>query len=312
MHIHQTTTEAKAWVRMLDCCEDAADVCRTDAVYALSRRVEELEADLARRNAEALASPESDKTRRNAETLASPESDTTRAEKSRTDTETKERVASRAEIDSSSSSGDVLDLQLGQNWYFRGMKILSEKGQQWLQSKTGQKAPLKRFVAFDGIQRYASPQVNRDFRTLPDRHATNAAIDAFVKHSVHPVLDLTLMDATVEEAYCRQSLPAQACVWALHTWSFPPSSNVEAAAEAAVQSRSLLERIGWEASLDALQAILLVSSRPFQNSWEASWMHFKRYCWSFNVHPQTALTETVISTSVFQRWITVCCCTYGL
>lgn len=216
-----------------------------DAVCILSRRVEQLEAELARRNPEGQ--------------LASPESDATRTEES---------VASQKEFSAqevSQSESDVpSSLQLGRSWYFRGMQILSKKGQQWIESKTGQTAPLKKYVAFDGVKvQTASSQENRGpARTLPDKQATNAIIDAFFKHSVHPVLDHTLIDATVEEAYSLpKSLPAQACVWALHTWSDSPSTKAQTyEAEAVVQCRSLLERMGWEPSLEALQAILLLVS----------------------------------------------------
>ncbi|OAR01530.1 hypothetical protein LLEC1_01507 [Akanthomyces lecanii] len=225
-----------------------------DAVHALRRRVEQLEADLARRNAEGQ--------------LASPESDATGTETS---------AAAQAEFSAQevSESESVVHspLQLGRSWYFRGMQILSKKGQQWIESKTGQIVHLKKYVTFDGVGRpTASSQASRGLaleRALPEKHATHALVDAFFKHSVHPVLDRTLIDATVEEAYCRpQCLAAQACVWALHTWSFTPFTKVQTCdAEAAVQSRLLLEKLGWEPSLDALQAIiLLVYRRSYFNA----------------------------------------------
>lgn len=207
-------------------------------MYTLSRRVEQLEADLAR-TAGQLASPESD------------------ALSIKHQTE-----LARTESPVENVSGAVPHPQLGRNWYFRGMQLLSREGQQWIESKTGQTAPLDH--AFDG-DRHA-PRAFPLPGKLPDKHSTHEIIDAFFKSSANlysAVLDRTLIDTTVEEAYSRQSLPAQACVWALHTWRCLPFT-AQADVEAAAQCQALLERINWESSLEALQAILLlVSDAPW-------------------------------------------------
>ncbi|KAM3453089.1 hypothetical protein MY3296_004016 [Beauveria thailandica] len=242
-----------------------------DAVYALSRRVEQLENDLARRDVEQQsASPRT-------EPKSSPNSQT-----QKTPSHVESQVAESPIGDVVSESAGVTPRlshqQLGRNWYFRGMQILSRKGQDWIEAKTGQASPLEEYVAFEArgdLYTYTNSQAKHDLsalpaRKLPEKRETLAIVDEFFNSTADlcfPVLDRALISATIEQAYCpwnaAQSLPAQACVWALNSWTrfFSPSAGLLASVgiETCInECKSILERCHWEPSLEALQATLLL------------------------------------------------------
>ncbi|KAJ6785601.1 hypothetical protein PWT90_00473 [Aphanocladium album] len=237
-----------------------------EAVHALSRRVEQLEADLARKNAEGaiitgLGTPSDHGShlRRTSESVAG--------------------SSCESPLDSVPFPGSVLPKlthqQLGYNWYFRGMQILSPKGQQWIESKTGQNLPLGNHVAFSSQNslRIASTGFGAAIfgaKKLPSKQLTQDLVNAYFTLSIQfcfPVLDHALMSAMVEDAYSsptlEQALPAQACVWALHTWTrfLLPLADVHTFIDpetCAAQCRSILEKMDWMPTLEALQAILLL------------------------------------------------------
>ncbi|KGQ06390.1 hypothetical protein BBAD15_g8315 [Beauveria bassiana D1-5] len=238
---------------------------------ALTRRVEQLENDLARRDVEQqLASPST-------EQKSSPNSQT-----QRTPSHLESQVADSPTEDvfskSASRTPRLSHQQLGRNWYFRGMQILSRKGQDWIEAKTGQGSPLEDYVTFEAQgdrYTYTNSQAEHDLsalpaRELPEKRATLAIIDAFFDSTADlcfPVLDRALISATVDQAYCpssaAQSLPAQACVWALNSWtrffSLPAGLLTGVGVEACIgECKSILEKCRSEPSLEALQAILLV------------------------------------------------------
>ncbi|KAM3487286.1 hypothetical protein MY3957_009433 [Beauveria namnaoensis] len=238
---------------------------------ALTRRVEQLENDLARRDVEQqLASPST-------EQKSSPNSQTQR-KPSHLESQVADSPTEDVFSESASRTPRLSHQQLGRNWYFRGMQILSRKGQDWIEAKTGQASPLEEYVAFDARgDRYTcnNSQAKHDLsalpaRELPEKRATLAIIDAFFDSNADvcfPVLDRALISATVDQAYCpssaAQSLPAQACVWALNTWtrffSLPAGLLTGVGVEACIgECKSILEKCHWEPSLEALQAILLV------------------------------------------------------
>ncbi|KAM3473831.1 hypothetical protein MY8738_008197 [Beauveria namnaoensis] len=242
-----------------------------DVVSALTRRVEQLENDLARRDVEQqLASPST-------EQKSSPNSQTQR-KPSHLESQVADSPTEDVFSESASRTPRLSHQQLGRNWYFRGMQILSRKGQDWIEAKTGQASPLEEYVAFDARgDRYTcnNSQAKHDLsalpaRELPEKRATLAIIDAFFDSNADvcfPVLDRALISATVDQAYCpssaAQSLPAQACVWALNTWtrffSLPAGLLTGVGVEACIgECKSILEKCHWEPSLEALQAILLV------------------------------------------------------
>ncbi|KAJ3494857.1 hypothetical protein NLG97_g3808 [Lecanicillium saksenae] len=234
-----------------------------ESVHALSRRVEQLEADLARKNAESaiitgLGTPSdhSGHLRRTSESIAG--------------------SSCESPLDGGPTQGGVsrklTHQQLGHNWYFRGMRILSQKGQQWMESKTGQTAPLSNHVALSPQSSLATGFGLAIFgaKKLPSKQMTQDLVDAYFTLSIQfcfPVLDHTLMSAMVEDAYSSptpdEALHAQACVWALHTWTrfLLPLADIHTYIDpetCAAQCRSILEKIDWVPSLEALQAILLL------------------------------------------------------
>ncbi|KAM3519320.1 hypothetical protein NHJ13051_007576 [Beauveria bassiana] len=242
-----------------------------DVVSALTRRVEQLENDLARRDVEQqLASPST-------EQKSSPNSQTQRTP-SHLESQVADSLTEDVFSKSASRTPRLSHQQLGRNWYFRGMQILSRKGQDWIEAKTGQESPLEDYVTFEAQgdrYTYTNSQAKHDLsalpaRELPEKRATLAIIDAFFDSTADvcfPVLDRALISATVDQAYCpssaAQSLPAQACVWALNSWtrffSLPAGLLTGVGVEACIgECKSILEKCHSEPSLEALQAILLV------------------------------------------------------
>ncbi|KAM3428669.1 hypothetical protein MY4824_008709 [Beauveria thailandica] len=184
-------------------------------LYALSRRVEQLENDLARRDVEQQsASPRT-------EPKSSPNSQT-----QKTPSHVESQVAESPIGDVVSESAGVTPRlshqQLGRNWYFRGMQILSRKGQDWIEAKTGQASPLEEYVAFEArgdLYTYTNSQAKHNLsalpaRKLPEKRATLAIVDEFFNSTADlcfPVLDRALISATIEQAYCPWNAAQSLC-----------------------------------------------------------------------------------------------------
>lgn len=169
------------------------------------------------------------------------------------------------------------------------MQILSERGRQWISSRTGQGVILDKFLFFNlNVNRLSSTPLTiqlygprQELGELPEEHATQKAMDILyysnLKFGIH-VFDRDLLQQTVAKAYrfpadissSKLQISAKACVWALHSitdWlqrirnqsSFIDSENCFNRAQA------LLGLVVEDSTLEVLQAALLLVSRISAN-----------------------------------------------
>lgn len=123
-----------------------------DTVRELYRRIEKLEADLARRNAQAQISNQTSPGAIGTATRTIQQDEPRGSGLSLTVTASVYGTNSRTSP-AALPSGSLLDpgspLFHGQHgglsWYFKGMPILSEKGREWMSSRTGEEVDLERF-----------------------------------------------------------------------------------------------------------------------------------------------------------------------
>ncbi len=181
--------------------------------------------------------------------------------------------------DSSSRCIAFPSSQLGQNWYFKGIPILSEKGQRWISSKTGERIALERFHLFRSqadslLPSY--PVIQQDVWELPDRTEVQNVLNLFFRSSfrlVFPVLDPILIEETLETAYeafdaarmparhiaARAHVLATASVLFRLTRSEEPSLAIACDGFAA-RAQLLLGLIPGEVGMIALEAVLMLVS----------------------------------------------------
>ena len=98
---------------------------------------------------------------------------------------------------------------LGQNWYCKGIAVLSEKGQMWISSKSGKELAWSklrllcgnRCVTVPSLQDITSPET---LLQLPPKEAVLKALDAFFVSSFQtdcPIHDRALFEETIRIAY---------------------------------------------------------------------------------------------------------------
>lgn len=188
---------------------------------------------------------------------------------------------------------------LGQNWYYKGTPLLSEAGQNWISSRTGQDVNLGKFhlfgsqegllpSTFSALQLHISSQ---ELWELPDKNVTQKILSNFFSSPsrlAFPILDRILFEDTLETAYepfdGMPSSPAQvsaiACVHAAlsiicqlkQSREVSPSIRSDACA---AKAQCMLGHITGDATLVNLQTVLmLVSSASLaQSSWDRDSYH---------------------------------------
>ncbi|UPK99938.1 hypothetical protein LCI18_010873 [Fusarium solani-melongenae] len=190
--------------------------------------------------------------------------------------------------------GDVARY-LGQNWYHKGIPILSERGRDWVRLKTGQDAQFERFHMFGSKRSFpALPLTNlsyHELHKLPDRLYAESCLDAFFGSSIslfYPVLDRELVQETLEVAYqdhtnssftCSR-VSAKACILAalcmITRTVRPKDASKQPQGDLYVdQVKSLLALASWEACIEGLQATLMLQICKISvGEWEeASTLH---------------------------------------
>lgn len=173
---------------------------------------------------------------------------------------------------------------LGQNWYYKGTPLLSEAGQNWISSRTGQDVNLGKFhlfgsqegllpSTFSALQLHISSQ---ELWELPDKNMTQRILGGFFSSTfrlVFPVLDRFLFEDTMETAYGPfngvPSSPAHvsaiACVLAALSIScrLKGSSDISLSVKSdvyAAKAHCLLGYITGDATLVNLQTVLMLVS----------------------------------------------------
>lgn len=182
------------------------------------------------------------------------------------------------------SASNQPTLRVGQNWYHRGMPIVSEDGVKWIKSTTTQdtarfeKHLLISAHLFSCIS-YPTYPGNGESLELPDIglafRTFNADTSTFFRLGIG-ILDESLFTETMDLAYAafnpnasQGHLAARTSLLAAFTVASYLNTSEEVAsidAQAiASRAQSLLGRIDGFANLDALQSILLLVIWPFLN-----------------------------------------------
>ncbi|GKU07139.1 unnamed protein product [Fusarium langsethiae] len=116
--------------------------------------------------------------------------------------------------------------QLGTNWYFKGIGILSERGRQWITYGSGERVFLENFNIFANPIGVIPPldcwPISDQARILPPKEALRYIVDAFFKSKTSvffPILERSLFQDTIDRAYDEvdpgRRAPAEACLWAI-------------------------------------------------------------------------------------------------
>lgn len=175
--------------------------------------------------------------------------------------------------------GDVTRY-LGQNWYHKGIPILSERGRDWIRLKTRQDAHFERFHLFGSKCDLSAPPLTNlsydELHKLPGRHYAESCLDAFFGSSFslfYPVLDRALIQETLEVAYevhidssfTHSQVSAKACILAAlcmisRTVRPKDASKHLQTGPNVDQARSLLVLVSRETSIERLQATLMLVS----------------------------------------------------
>ncbi|KAF4458842.1 Nitrile-specifier 5 [Fusarium albosuccineum] len=180
---------------------------------------------------------------------------------------------------------------LGQNWYHKGIPILSERGRQWLLWRTGQHVSFERFHLFGSA---SSPNPGtltqhtvQELCQLPDRHVVESILDIYFRSAfrlVYPILDRVLIEETLKIAYerrddslsSRSQLSAMTCILAALSLSsrfkgseaIPSSVKID---EYAAKAQSLLGHVSGEINLEVLQTVLMLQVyRTSTGEWETA------------------------------------------
>ncbi|KAG9249797.1 uncharacterized protein F5Z01DRAFT_684377 [Emericellopsis atlantica] len=187
----------------------------------------------------------------------------------------------------------------GVNWYFRGIPIVSETGQRWISSRTGQHGALPKLflltlksdVVLSDTSRPSSEICQRSIGSFPDVLLTHVALDLFLKSRsrfIFNVVDPVLFMDTIRMAHtleCNESsmearISSQACVWALlavtaRSNAIRDDPAVEEGQTSARKAEAALALVAESPSLDSLQAHLMLQMfRISRGYWEkASMLH---------------------------------------
>lgn len=166
--------------------------------------------------------------------------------------------------------------QLGSNWYFKGVGILSTRGRQWISDGAGQRVFLERFNIFAcpvDAQPARSPWAWPERAiSLPAEPVSRRLFTEFhgTKTSVmFPILDPDLFNGTFIRAYdaispdLAKRASAEACLWAMLALAGCAEGSQQVTLlprpeQCIEQVKRLLLCTADASSLDSLQAILLL------------------------------------------------------
>lgn len=172
--------------------------------------------------------------------------------------------------------------QLGNNWYFKGVGILSSRGRDWISRGSGQRVFLEKFEIFGNpisTRTHFNPPISAHSRILPPELTCRFLIDVFLKSKtsiVFPILDKDLIEQTIARVYGNEphdpasQMSAEACLWAMLALLGPveevQQSDLNVGPhECALEAEHLLFSIRGFTSLDSLQATLLLVGQGIQN-----------------------------------------------
>jgi hypothetical protein len=164
---------------------------------------------------------------------------------------------------------------LGQHWYFKGIPIFSDRGREWMLSRSGEKPSLKGFRLFGSQPSVlASTQSSQQCVELPERQRVEMVLNSYLRSPwrlTYPVLDPVLIQETLALAYTesettapshRQVL-AQTCILAILAMTsrlkglqdLPFFLTGDICANAL---QNCLPHVVTESTLETLQAVLML------------------------------------------------------
>ncbi|KAG5659956.1 hypothetical protein KAF25_003478 [Fusarium avenaceum] len=160
----------------------------------------------------------------------------------------------------------------GNNWYFKGIGILSPRGRQWISDGAGERVFMENFDIFAdpvGTIPHLDPIAFAERpRPLPPREVCDHIVELFFdsKTSIlFPFLESDIFGATVDIAYHVDvvDLGAQACIWALIALVIrttdPQQFGLTIGPRDCIHEATRLLTINnGNTNLDSLQAILLL------------------------------------------------------
>ena len=168
--------------------------------------------------------------------------------------------------------------QLGTNWYFKGLGIVSPRGQQWVYEGAGQHLHLDNLDGSPGssglVSRLASIATSPESTgmVLPPEATCRYLFEVFMasKTSImFPVLEQELFPGTIARAYgdasASDGAPAKACIWAMFALvasmaEAPQLDPIIDPVECIDKVKYLLLVSSGTTNLDTLQASLLMVS----------------------------------------------------
>lgn len=167
--------------------------------------------------------------------------------------------------------------QLGNNWYFKGIGILSSRGREWISEGAGQRVFLDKFDIF-GNPISTRPRLISMLgrpRMLPPEFLCRRLVGIFLESKtskVFPVLDRDLLEGTISRAYDTKMpdlgsrTSAEACLWAMLAFASraretEQTGSIPGPYECAGEAKRLLFVINGTVNLDSLQATLLLVSQ---------------------------------------------------
>ncbi|KAK0385623.1 hypothetical protein NLU13_6800 [Sarocladium strictum] len=174
------------------------------------------------------------------------------------------------------TSAGLSRCQLGSNWYFKGVGILSSRGREWISDGAGQRAFLERFNVFECSVDARPPHASGTWAerplSLPAEPISRRLFAAFLEtdtFSMFPILEKELFDSTIGRAYAvtplesTQRASAEACLWAMLALAgcadrFHQINLIPQPEQCVQQVKRLSLHTCHASNLDSLQATLLV------------------------------------------------------
>jgi hypothetical protein len=105
------------------------------------------------------------------------------------------------------------DNYLGQNWYYKGVSLISESGEKWISSKTGEEVTLQKLTVFRDYPCYNSIlETSRkgscdELLSLPSEDKIDKILTAYFGscfYTAFPILEKGLFKKTLDLAYLKQ------------------------------------------------------------------------------------------------------------
>lgn len=174
--------------------------------------------------------------------------------------------------------------QLGNSWFFKGVGILSLRGQEWISDGSGERIFLDKFEIFGnptGPRQHAMPTMPTQSLVLPPEYTSRYLVNVFFASKtsvVFPILDRSLLEHTIAKAYGTEPsdpasrASAEACLWAMFalvgfTKEAQEIDTIPEASECARQAKRLLFMLDGSVYLDILQATMLLVSSITDETW---------------------------------------------